>query len=177
MTSGLFFDGHLHWINVNGRCELFAFELDKETFSLFPSPPPVYEYQEEKINHSTLGVLKGCLSQYCWYPSFQFSVWVMKEYRIKNSWYKAFTIKETNIAPQLAYPLCLIDGINGTTSNLIAVHENENKFLVHCLDSNTYVQTNALPIYTTSKLIHYHPRFLKLQKFGADRVHPFKKVP
>lgn len=177
MTSGFFFDGRLHWINVCGRCELFVFELDKETFNLFPSPPPVYEHQAEKINHSTLGVLKGCLSQYCWYPSFQFSVWVMREYGIKDSWYKAFTLKDTNIAPQLSDPLCLIDGPKG---GLLIVRDYEDSLAAYCLQTNKLKRVNLSSKYPNRRVrivttVTYRPTFLKLQNFASPDavVHAF----
>nr|GEZ73765.1 hypothetical protein [Tanacetum cinerariifolium] len=112
MGDGLFFNGRVHWINAGGRHQLFAFELDNENFKLFPSPSFEGEENEHKYP-GILGVLKGCLSQGCYYSCEIFTVWVMKEHGIKDSWYKAFTIKETRIARKLRCPLCLLDGLKG----------------------------------------------------------------
>ncbi|PWA66951.1 F-box associated domain, type 1 [Artemisia annua] len=170
--SSISLHGHVHWI-IYGK--IYAFDLDTETFKSFPSPPATGDCNK------ILGVLKGRLSQFSWSKN-RFTLFEMREYGIKDSWYQQVHWTE-GISHKVESgwktwkPLSLIDGINGTTRNLIAVHVHEDKLLVHCLDSNTYAETNALPIYTTRTLINYHPSFLKLQKFGGDRVHPFKKVP
>ncbi|GJZ04991.1 F-box associated domain containing protein [Tanacetum coccineum] len=61
MGDGLFFNGRVHWINAGGH-QLFVFDLDNETFNLFPSPPFEGDENEQKYR-GILGVLKGCLSQ------------------------------------------------------------------------------------------------------------------
>nr|GFB11750.1 hypothetical protein [Tanacetum cinerariifolium] len=125
--DGLFFNGRVHWINDGGH-QLFVFELDNETFNLFPSPP--FEGEEKQDCQGILGVLKGCLSQGCYYSRDTFTVWVMKQHGIKDSWYKAFTIKETRIACELRWrPLCLLDGLRGGT--LIA--DDGDKLVAYCL--------------------------------------------
>ncbi|GJX35381.1 hypothetical protein Tco_0246938 [Tanacetum coccineum] len=116
MGNGLFFNGSVHWINYGGH-QLFVFDLDNEMFNLFPSPPFEGEEKQQKYC-GILGVLKGCLSQGCYYSCKIFTVWVMKQHGIKDSWYKAFTIKETHIARKLYRPLCLLDGLKG--GNLFA---------------------------------------------------------
>ncbi|PWA90182.1 F-box associated domain, type 1 [Artemisia annua] len=137
LGSSISLRGHVHWI-IYGK--IYAFDLDTETFMSFPSPPATGDCNK------ILGVLKGRLSQFSW-SKYRFTVFEMREYGIKDSWYQEVHWTE-EISHKLESgwktwkPLCLIDGINGTTSNLIAVHENEDNFL----------------------------------KFGADRVHPFKKV-
>ncbi|PWA46029.1 F-box associated domain, type 1 [Artemisia annua] len=167
--SSISLNGHVHWI-IWGK--IYAFDLDMETFKAFPSPTATGDCNK------ILGVLKGCLSQFSW-SKFRFTVFVMREYGISDSWYQEVHTPESILRKEeferwsTWKPLCLINGLNGTTSNLIAVHEN--KFLVHCLDTNTYVQTNLLHIYSTSTVMTYHPKLLKLHKFGADRVHPFNK--
>nr|GEY36702.1 hypothetical protein [Tanacetum cinerariifolium] len=124
--DGLFFNGCVHWINDGGH-QLFVFELDNETFNLFPSPP--FEGEEKQDCQGILGVLKGCLSQGCYYSRDTFTVWVMKQHGIKDSWYKAFTIKETRIACELRWrPLCLLDGLRGGT--LIA--DDGDKLVAYC---------------------------------------------
>ncbi|GKB34692.1 F-box associated domain containing protein [Tanacetum coccineum] len=83
---GTFLNGtSIHWIVLNEDSpeKLYAFDIDNETFQLFPSPP------EEKL------------------------VWVMKEYGIKRSWHKEVVIKQTNMAKVdwwMAQPLALLEG-------------------------------------------------------------------
>ncbi|GJX98485.1 F-box associated domain containing protein [Tanacetum coccineum] len=91
VSYGTFLNGSIHWIVLNEDSpeKLYAFDIDNETFQLFPSPP------EEKlgdIRFLSLGVVNGCLSQ-CSTSYFEFTVWVMKEYGIKRSWHKEVVIK------------------------------------------------------------------------------------
>ncbi|KAJ9552153.1 hypothetical protein OSB04_016198 [Centaurea solstitialis] len=86
---GPFLNNHCHWIvNDNQIC---TFDLDKETFQFFPSPPSV------EVNHGqSLGILKGCLCKLDTDYS-ELTIWVMKEYRIKNSWHKQVVEKRQTI--------------------------------------------------------------------------------
>ncbi|PWA53350.1 F-box associated domain, type 1 [Artemisia annua] len=163
MKAGLFFNGHVHWIDSFGRGKLFVFELDNETFNSFPSPPPVYDEKQEKISFGCLGVLKGCLSQCCWYSSRKSSVWVMKEHGVKDSWYKAFTINETKIA---SYPLCVIDSLRGA----ILIVRDEKTFAAYCLQTSTLKRVSLACIDTYIRIdtaITYRPTLLKLQNFAS----------
>nr|GEV85031.1 hypothetical protein [Tanacetum cinerariifolium] len=173
---GLFFNGHVHWINGGGH-QLFVFELDNETFNLFPSPP--FEGEEKRNYYGILGVLKGCLSQGCYYSCNIFTVWVMKQHGNKDSWYKAFSIKEIHIARKLSCPVCLLDGLKGGT--LIA--NAGNKLVAYCLRTNTLRTINltsspsntrypARPVRTVNiqSVITYHPTFLNLQNFVSPNT-------
>ncbi|GJZ61024.1 F-box protein-like protein [Tanacetum coccineum] len=60
--DGPFLNGYVHWIVIDQDSpeKICAFDLDNETFKLFPSPP--IEVIEDSYNHfQSLGVLKGCL--------------------------------------------------------------------------------------------------------------------
>ncbi|GKB63240.1 F-box associated domain containing protein, partial [Tanacetum coccineum] len=174
MGDGLFFNGRVHWINAGGH-QLFAFELDNENFKLFPSPSFEGEENEQKYR-GILGVVKGCLSQGCYYSCEIFTVWVMKEHGIKDSWYKAFTIKETRIARKLRCPLCLLDGLKGG----ILIARAGDKLVAYCLQTNTLRTINLTSLPATSNrrnctvdiqsAITYHPTFLNLQNFASPNT-------
>lgn len=73
---------YIHWF-VNDEIfleKLCTFDLDKETFQLFPSPAEVESWD----HFHCLAILKGCLCQSDSH-GFQFTIWVMKEYGSKKS--------------------------------------------------------------------------------------------
>ncbi|GJW79373.1 F-box associated domain containing protein [Tanacetum coccineum] len=86
--SSIFCNGRVHWIFFDGG--IYGFDLDDETFQyLFQSPPSRDEY------HKILGVLKGCLCQFTWSSCGEYTLWVMKEYGINDSWYKEVDIAQS----------------------------------------------------------------------------------
>ncbi|KAJ9552486.1 hypothetical protein OSB04_016531 [Centaurea solstitialis] len=78
---GPFLNNHCHWIVSDN--EICTFDLDKETFQLFPSPP----VKQNRFRRQSLAILKGCLCKLDTYY-FKLTIWVMKEYGIKNTWHK-----------------------------------------------------------------------------------------
>nr|XP_043630963.1 F-box protein At3g07870-like [Erigeron canadensis] len=164
-------NGHAHWIVIDRDSpeKLCAFDFDTETFKLFPSPP--CEYIEESYNHYiSLGVLKGCLCQADTFDS-QLTIWVMKEYGVKESWHKEVVIKES-ISPDLDWlmwePVYVIESLkNGT----ILIVFRRDKLLVYCPHKNVVQDTRIFDRYLTGMI--YCPSFLKLQHFRLERVHVF----
>lgn len=143
--------------------------MDTETFNLFPSPPPPSPSPSREHEKGILGVLKGCLS-HCSCSSFEFTVWVMKEYGIKDSWYKLVAIKENNITHQVWNPLCLLDDdFRGRRGTAILMVSFIDKHVAYCLDTNTIKHFNLSGIFV--KVMTYRPSFLNLLNFGSDRVH------
>ena len=53
------------------------FDIDKETFPLFPSPP-CDTFEDTRIPEETLAVLKGLCQSHIFVTGF--TIWVMKEY-------------------------------------------------------------------------------------------------
>ncbi|KAL4581432.1 hypothetical protein LXL04_017647 [Taraxacum kok-saghyz] len=169
--SGPFLNGHAHWIVIdkNSPEKLCAFDFDKETFELFPSPP-VEIIQESGIHFSSLGVLNGCLCQSDTFDS-QFTIWVMKEYGVKKSWRKEVVIKQS-ISPDLDWlmwePVYLIEGLNDGTILMVYY---EDKLLAYCPKSRTIEDTEVFDRYFSA--MAYRPSFLRLQNFELERVHLF----
>ncbi|KAJ9536588.1 hypothetical protein OSB04_un000237 [Centaurea solstitialis] len=109
--GGTFLNDHCHWIvNKKNAPEMICtFDLNKETFQLFPSPPIENSY----IHPRSLGVLKGCLCTSDFYD-FQLTIWVMKEYGIKKSWHKEVVITDAvsrGLEWSLVHPISLIHGL------------------------------------------------------------------
>ncbi|KAF5814555.1 hypothetical protein HanXRQr2_Chr03g0112451 [Helianthus annuus] len=147
---GVFLNSHVHWL---GDGQIYGFDLNRETLELFPSPPGDNNAESKEM----LGVLKGRLSRISW-CSLGLDIWVMKE----TSWYKERTIRE-NISPVLhSQPLCLIDGLKGT-SILIVHDEATNELRAYCLNTNATLhlnyQANSFTVMT------YRPSFVKLHSF------------
>jgi F-box interacting protein len=102
-SNGLFLNGCVHWI-VNDKHSperLCSFNIDNETFELFPSPPS--EEIVGDFGYQNLGILNGCLSlsdSSLLEPDF--TIWVMKEYGFKKSWCKEVVIKRS-IMPNVGW--------------------------------------------------------------------------
>ncbi|CAH1444713.1 unnamed protein product [Lactuca virosa] len=167
--SGPYLNGHAHWTLVGNDFpeKICAFDFDKETFELFPSPP--YEAIEESFG-GTLGVLKGCLCRCDTYDS-NMTVWVMKEYGIKNSWHKELVIKYI-IKPDFDMlglePNFLIEGFKDGT---FLMANNESNLIVYCPRRKTVVDREVFGGYFNG--LPYRPSFHRLHNFKNERVHVF----
>ncbi|KAJ0017036.1 hypothetical protein Pint_09676 [Pistacia integerrima] len=94
---GVYACGVLHWV-LPRRPELgvgnliVAFDLVDEEFRVLPQP----DYGDnEKDFVLDVGVLEGRLSVICNYNQVKVDVWVMKEYGVKESWSKLFSIERS----------------------------------------------------------------------------------
>nr|GFB31605.1 F-box associated domain, type 1 [Tanacetum cinerariifolium] len=171
VSYGTFLNGSIHWIVLNEDSpeNLYAFDIDNETFQLFPSPP------EEKlgdIRFLSLGVVNGYLSQ-CYTSYFEFTVWVMKEYGIKRYWHKEVVIKQTNMAKVdwwMAQPLALLEGSkDGIILMLFSGVGFGVGLLVYCPRKKIFEKrVGSQPFFAG---ISYRPSFLKLQTFESESVH------
>ncbi|PWA84094.1 F-box associated domain, type 1 [Artemisia annua] len=110
-----FLNGCVHWMlyDENFPEKLCSFDIDNETFQLFPSPP-FDAFDDTRIPWESLALLKGCLCQSHTFVT-GFTIWVMKEYGIKKSWHKEVVIKQS-ISRDLDWrPLYLIGGLEDGT--------------------------------------------------------------
>ncbi|KAJ9551815.1 LOW QUALITY PROTEIN: hypothetical protein OSB04_015860 [Centaurea solstitialis] len=164
-----FLNDHFHWIvsNMEDALErICTFDLNTETFQLFPSPP------SEAIQGNciqSLAVLKGCLCKSDT-GGFKFTIWVMKEYGIKKSWHKEMVITEViskwPLWPYLDY-IYLIGGlkdgtillVSGTGGSLFAFYPRNNT--IEEIETFDWLEGGMA----------YRPSFLKLQNFESERIH------
>lgn len=102
---GEFVSGALHWVGSQtmfDTCDLIvAFDLGVEEYRLVPLPT------DEDLSLDYLGVLEDCLCL-CSSDDDCFDVWVMKDYGVKESWTKLFSITEPEVIIYSDYvaPLC-----------------------------------------------------------------------
>ncbi|KAJ9551694.1 hypothetical protein OSB04_015739 [Centaurea solstitialis] len=169
-----FLNDHIHWRvdDEDSPESLCSFDLDKETFQLFPSPPS--EAIEESYMHfQSLAILKGCLCKSDTYDS-QYTIWVMKEYGIKESWHKEVVVK-LGIIPDLDWliwePMFLIEGLKDGSILMDYRHE---RLFVYCPQSKTIEHTEIFDPYFTG--LAYRPSFLKLRDFISERVYIFTQA-
>ncbi|KAJ9552139.1 hypothetical protein OSB04_016184 [Centaurea solstitialis] len=164
--NGTFLNNHCHWIvcdmeNTNNK--IAAFDLDKETFQLFPSPPSV---KENRCHYQTLAILRGCLCNLATCSS-QSTIWMMKEYGNKNSWHKEVVITRETIVGELRWffkDIHLIEGLRD--GRILMVFEN--KLCVFDPRSQTFED----PKMFDPKLggWAYRPSFIKLENFESEMV-------
>jgi F-box interacting protein len=93
-SFGMLASGALHWL-VNPKAEsdrtnlILAFDLGVEEYRLVPQPD-FYD----KNSSMNVGVLGGCLTIHCNRYRHRLDVWVMKEYGVKESWTKLFSVMQ-----------------------------------------------------------------------------------
>ncbi|KAF9602540.1 hypothetical protein IFM89_029839 [Coptis chinensis] len=116
--AGIYLNGALHWIGYVKGCEnetVIVFDLTEEVFRVVPGPTNGYCYcydvcmQKNKYHCDVYGIVcvfggKLCLVvdrkkaigvEKCLYGERDFEIWVMKEYGVKDSWSKLFSINVT----------------------------------------------------------------------------------
>ncbi|XP_073039081.1 F-box protein At3g07870-like [Primulina eburnea] len=84
----------LHWItNSHKPCELISsFDLAEETFKFVPPPAHFSLQYMDRISSINMGVLKNCLCICYIYKDTVFEAWLMREYGVKESWTRKFSI-------------------------------------------------------------------------------------
>jgi len=98
-ASGVYVNGYLHWVvarkpESDGTQLIVAFDLGSEECRVVPQP----KYSTGEF-HLNVGVLQGWLCVMSNYPYFRTDVWVMKEYGVKESWVKLFTVSQRKVGP------------------------------------------------------------------------------
>ncbi|KAJ9552267.1 hypothetical protein OSB04_016312 [Centaurea solstitialis] len=147
---GVVLNDHCHWI-VSDRDapeKICRFDLNKETFQLFPSPPKTTNPSQ------SLAVLRGSLCKSDG-NGFPFTIWVMKEYGIKKSWHKGVVIIEEALnrireLPYYNYGVYLIGG------DLFAFYPRSDT--IEKLESFSWSESG----------VAYRPSFLTLQNFKSE---------
>ncbi|XP_043718177.1 F-box protein At3g07870-like [Telopea speciosissima] len=89
--SGVFVNGALHWIAIRSSRPdtIVSFDVGNEKFRKMPQP-----YFGDDGFQSKLEVLGGFLCMICTYYDNRVKIWVMKDYGVKESWIKQFSISQ-----------------------------------------------------------------------------------
>ncbi|KAE8654891.1 Detected protein of unknown function [Hibiscus syriacus] len=100
-TPRALLNGRLHWLskpNKNTVASLLtSFDLETEQFQQVPKPDCC---GSDRCFHHLM-VLRGCLSASAYHSNEELEIWAMKEYGIKESWIKEFTIGTNYLPPTL----------------------------------------------------------------------------
>ncbi|OMO75816.1 hypothetical protein COLO4_25857 [Corchorus olitorius] len=99
-TSKVMVNGRLHWLSKPNKyttaSSLISFQLATEQFQEVPKPDCCGS-SLDRCFHG-LVVLRGCLSAGSYHENYeQLEIWVMKEYGVKESWIKEFSIGTTYV--------------------------------------------------------------------------------
>ncbi|GMY13758.1 F-box protein CPR1-like [Fagus crenata] len=87
--------GALHWTGTSHNEDIIAFDLGLEEFRVIPQP----DYSEP-ICYKRVDMLGGSLAIVCMYGEQQHQdVWLMKEYNVKESWMKLFSVLQPSTSP------------------------------------------------------------------------------
>ncbi|OMO94182.1 hypothetical protein COLO4_16487 [Corchorus olitorius] len=93
MRFNTFLHGACHWVDYSKSNDkkIACFDFEKDLFREVPSPP---QYKPERDGSLKLGVIGDsfCASCYRDDDPFQFDIWVMKDYGVKESWTRQFRI-------------------------------------------------------------------------------------
>ncbi|CDP19010.1 unnamed protein product [Coffea canephora] len=126
LASGVFLNGGLHWL-ASDRSEgypsvIAVFLLDGEDFEEVPPPSSL---DRGKFVFNKLVVLEGCLGIVVDNYNDQVDVWVMKQYRVQESWTK-FTINVHEDTDMLK-PICKL------RDEEIVLEKDDEKLVLHSL--------------------------------------------
>lgn len=150
---GQFVRGKLHWLKGRGY-DIVCFDLKSEVFGMIKQP----------FNHGQLrrfpwlGVLGERLCFVCDEPYTNVDVWVMKEYRVKQSWEKLVAVRRV-LDELRPFPAPFVVGPNGEImifygSTFLIYYPKENVFRLpkkieyftkghHCIESLSLPETVA----------------------------------
>ncbi|XP_058196896.1 F-box protein CPR1 [Rhododendron vialii] len=139
---GVFVGSALHWI-VRRMPEdtanlIAAFDLTNEDYKLVPQP----EFSDNTF-HMYIAELGGCLCILCNYDPARFEVWVMKDYGVKESWIKLFSIAQPEEIRSLDFVVPVAYSKSGCEVLLVQEHY---KLVSYDLEHKTIKKINILGI-------------------------------
>ncbi|XP_049377107.1 F-box/kelch-repeat protein At3g06240-like [Solanum stenotomum] len=103
-ASGVFVNGVLHWMASKASSfVIIGFDLSDEKFFEVPAPTNLYG---NELDWYELRSFRGCLCMFCALLESEIDVWVMKEYRVEESWI-TFSIDRMDLENGLV-PFCPI---------------------------------------------------------------------
>ncbi|CAK7323717.1 unnamed protein product [Dovyalis caffra] len=97
-TSCVLFNGAIHWlVSKQNKCNLLVFDLRREESYKLPLPNPISEHG---MDNKKLLILDGCLCVDSIGKQdvgvYYNELWVMKEYKVNESWIKLFSVSRNH---------------------------------------------------------------------------------
>ncbi|KAG8372621.1 hypothetical protein BUALT_Bualt12G0085700 [Buddleja alternifolia] len=95
LGGGILLNGALHWISTTKPFKsmdnlIIGLDLGSEDYRVLLLPVALPGPKKPSATH--LGVLDGCLILSCYYQIERLDVWLMKDYGVRNSWIKLFSV-------------------------------------------------------------------------------------
>ncbi|XP_039169925.1 F-box protein CPR1-like [Eucalyptus grandis] len=141
---GVFVCGHLHWIMTrevgsDSAILLVAFDFRIEDFKVVDLPDGI----DNKLDVD-LSVLGGCLCLSINGNHMGVDVWIMKEYGLKDSWIKLFSIPQSEVARTLDFVRPLAYAKNGRQ---VLVRQDSKNLILYDLETKGIerVDINGMP--------------------------------
>ena len=124
-ANGVFASGALHWVltqKVQLSEENVIVALDLGSENCREVPQPEYKYKRFQLN---VGVLGGCLCAIA-KCDVLVDLWVMKEYGVKESWTRLFSVASDEVIGYLGFVKPLAYSRSG--DQVLVEHDNINLF-------------------------------------------------
>ncbi|XP_043718176.1 F-box protein At3g07870-like [Telopea speciosissima] len=122
--SGVFVNGSLHWIAIRSSRPdtIVSFDVEDEVFREMPQP-----YFGDHSFQSKLGVLGGFLCMICTLYDNNVKIWMMKDYGVKESWIKQFSISQPMVVGHFNH----LKPLGFTKSGEIVLEMHDRKLVLY----------------------------------------------
>lgn len=139
-----------------------TFDLEKELFQLTASAPPV---DGINVDWRRLGKLRGCLCICDNMADSELSIWVMKDYGMKESWIKEIVVrnKPTDLLYKMVHPLEVLR--DGTILMECCGHF---LFTYHPVHKTLQIYKGGTRLVRDAML--YVPSFIRLENYMLEKV-------
>ncbi|KAF6147889.1 hypothetical protein GIB67_014469, partial [Kingdonia uniflora] len=128
-------NGNLHW---SGVCDdirkIISFDLEKEKFQNLSWSDYDADYNLDCV---TLGVFEGQLSMFHDVMSSRVEIWSMKDYGVKESWTKLFSIAHPGVLDPYD---CVVKPLTIRKNGDVLVHMNNKDLFSYCRTRNGIVE-------------------------------------
>lgn len=169
VQNGIYVNGNLHWLSTDTKDTpdemVCTFELEKELFLLTAAAPFVVG-TDVKDRIRDLGTLGGCLCISDSTADFELSIWVMKDYEMKEMWTKEIVIREPVLQYEYVRPLIFLE------SGSILMVCFDGFLFTYCPEYGTVQIIEDAPRKSFDAMV-YVPSFIRLESFVLENVFVF----